>query len=261
MAPEAEPTAPGDPDVTVGSRESTLADGAADKRQVGPTSVDETQVSRGTGQHCEGHSEPHGRRRVPQGTRPGRDNSPSREPGTCAEGKAATNDPRGRRLHDHSTQSHGDARRQKTARASSSTAMPTWASAAWRIEPTPQRDGPEAGRLRDGTARPANAEGTRTAKPHERWPSDRSAARAAGGNATGPVDDGGPAGAPPSAPNPSAVNATRIEEPGKREPKRARTLRRAPQRKTDADGRPGREGRKRPKRQPGRVAGKPIRPR
>jgi len=113
MAPEAEPTAPGDPDVTVGSRESTLADGAADKRQVGPTNVDETPANRGSGQHCEGHSEPHGRRRVPKRTRPGRDNSPSREPGTCAEGKAATNDPRGRRLHDHSTQSHGDARRQK----------------------------------------------------------------------------------------------------------------------------------------------------
>src|SRR5829696_5074636 len=102
MAPEAEPATPGDPDVTVGSRESTLADGAAARRQVGPTSVDETPVNREPGQHCEGQCEPHGRRRGRKRTRPGRDNSPSRGPGTCAEGKAATNDPRGRRLHEHS---------------------------------------------------------------------------------------------------------------------------------------------------------------
>jgi hypothetical protein len=59
----------------------------------------------------------------------------------------------------------------------------------------------------------------------------------------------------PSAPNPSAVNATRIEGIRNGDLKRARTLRRAPRRTTDADGRTGREGRKRPRRQLGRGRG------
>jgi len=110
-------------------------------------------------------------------------------------------------------------------------------------EPTPQRDGPEAGCLRDGTARPANAEGTRNAKPQERWPTGLSAASAAGGKPNGPVEDGGPASTRPRvprAPDRLAHFSEQVfmgrERLEKREPKRARTLRRAPQRKTDADG-------------------------
>jgi len=119
---------------------------------------------------AKGQSEPHGRRRVPKRTRPGRDNSPSRGPGTCAEGKAATNDPRGRRLHECLTNAP-ETRGAKNRRGEPDhDARPAWPPTPQRTGSTPQRDGPEAGRLRDGTARPANAEGTRTAKPHERWP-------------------------------------------------------------------------------------------
>jgi len=93
----------------------------------------------------------------------------------------------------------------------------------------------------DGTARPANAAGTRNAKPQERWPTGLSAASAAGGKPTGPVEVGGPASPRPRVPRApdrlahfSEQVCTGQERLEKREPKRARMLRRAPQRKTDA---------------------------
>jgi len=131
------------------------------------------------------------------------------------------------------------------------------------LEPTPQRDGPEAGRLRDGTARPANAEGTRIAKPHERWPIDLSAACAAGGKSTGPVDDGGPASAPASSPprHRLAHFSEHVFSGSDRlatvSPKRARTLRRAPgERLTRTDAQVGKESARSVS--PTEVAGKPI---
>jgi len=142
-------------------------------------------------------------------------------------------------------------------------ARPAWPPAPQRTGSTPQRDGPEAGRLRDGTARPANAEGTRTAKPHERWPIDLFAAGAAGGKSTGPVDDGGPASAPASSPprHRLAHFSEHVFSGSDRlatvSPKRARTLRRAPgERLTRTDAQVGKESARSVS--PTEVAGKPI---
>lgn len=151
-------------------------------RWVRPTSTRRRSTA-GLINTAKGRSEPHGRRRAPKGARPGRDNSPNRGPGTCAEGKAATNDPRGRRLHDHSTKAPETRGAKNRKGEFAKTALPTWASTA-RDARTNAAAGwsAEVGCLRDGTARPANAEGTRIANPHERWPTGLSAASAAGGN-------------------------------------------------------------------------------
>jgi hypothetical protein len=76
---------------TRGRRGGETAGGSGRHRRDAGHARDEINTAKGT-------SEPHGRRRASKDTRPGRDNSPNRGPGTCAEGKAATNDPRGRRL-------------------------------------------------------------------------------------------------------------------------------------------------------------------
>jgi len=81
--------------------------------------------------------ESHERRRE-QKPRPGRDNRPIREPGTCAEGKAATNDPRGRRLQLNSTKSQ-ETRGAKNRKGEPADGLGVEAGK------TPQRDGPELG--------------------------------------------------------------------------------------------------------------------
>jgi hypothetical protein len=107
-----------------------------------------------------------------------------------------------------------------------------------------------AGRLpADGTARPANAEGTRQIrKPHERWPGRPvRRERAAGGKAARPGNDGGPA----------LADVTSVV-------KRARTLRQAPwradgTRHCDASTQDGKRGSV-ARVSPGARTGKPICP-
>jgi len=224
--------------VTGESRERTLADGAAAKRQVGPIGIDEVPTRAGRDQHCEGHkrtprASPTSQKEIGQAAITARTAGPvrapkERRPRMTRAGGVSTN------TRSKQTETRGAKNRkgefEQPARCRRGRRTFTG------LEPTPQRDGPEAGRLRDGTARPANAEGTRIAKPHERWPIDLSAASAAGGKSTGPVDDGGPASAPRRVPKSERGQRDADRGTRQREPKRARTLRRAP-RRTDGRGR------------------------
>jgi len=239
---EPHPPAPGGPDVTVGPREKKNSRTARRQngRWVRPTSTRRRSTA-GVIKTAKGRSEPHGRRRVPKGNRPGRDNSPTRGPGTCAEGKAATNDPRGRRLHCH-LNAIGDARRQKPQgrvrtthrrRGRRQRGARTNAAAGWSGgRMPPRRNGAASERRRDAK------------RETSREVADRPVRRERGGRQpTGPVEDGGPASTRPRvprAPDRLAHFSEQVfmgrERLEKREPKRARTLRRAPQRKTDADG-------------------------
>jgi hypothetical protein len=217
---------------------------------------------------AKGHSEPHGRRRDPKGSRPGRDNSPSRGPGTCAEGKAATNDPRGRRLHDHSTKAPETRGAKNRKGEFAKTVMPTWVSAA-RDARTNAAAGWSGGRMpprRNGAAsecrRDANRETSREV-------ADRPVRRERGGRQTDRPGRRWWSRKPTGEPSQRAIGLltsvsmtpTRKGTARNGELKRARTLRRAPQRKTDADGRTGREGKASPARQPNERRGQSNTPR
>jgi len=211
-------------------------------RWVRPTSTRRRSTA-GLINTAKGRSEPHGRRRAPKGARPGCDNSPNRGPGTCAERKAATNDPRGRRLHHSFNESPGDARRQKpqgrvredriadvgvdsagraNQRRSGMVRRPDASKTERRGQRTPK--GRESRNLTRGgrPACPPRARRAATDRPGRRWWSRKPTPRV-------------PRAADRLAHFSEQVFTGR-ERLEKREPKRARTLRRAPQRKTDADG-------------------------
>jgi hypothetical protein len=145
---------------------------------------------------AKGRSEPHGRRRHSKEGWPGRDNSPSSEPGTCAEGKAATNDPRGRRLHELAQPRRREA--PKTAGASSNSTTADVGVGAMRN--ANQR---RSGMVRRPVASATERRGRRTPKGRDTRnltrggrPACPPRARRAATDA-GPVEDGGPASTTP----------------------------------------------------------------
>jgi len=162
--------------VTGESRERTLADGAAAKRQVGPIGIDETPVTRGLDQHCEGQqrtprASPNSQKELGQAAITARTAGPVRAPkerrprmtraggvSTFTRRRSETRGAKNRK--GEFGPPHG--RRGRRPRGTSNQ----------RRSGMVRRSDPSA----DGTARPANAEGTRHAKPHERWPIDLSAA-------------------------------------------------------------------------------------
>jgi len=140
------------------SREETLADGAAAKRQVGPTDVDETPVNRGRDQYCEGpqrtpRASPRFLGQAAITARPaGPERAPKeRRPRMTRAGGVSTNTQRNHRRREA----------PKTARASSKFATPTWAS---MVRSENQR---RSGMVRRPVASETERRGQRTPKGRE----------------------------------------------------------------------------------------------
>ena len=171
--------------VTGESRERTLADGAAAKRQVGPIGIDEVPSRAGRDEHCEGHkrtprASPTSQKEIGQAAITARTAGPVRAPkerrprmtragGVSTKTRSKHTETRGAKNRKGEFEQPARCRRGRRHRR--------------ELKPTSQRDGPEAGRLRDGTARPANAEGTRNAKT-SREVADRPVRRERGGRQT-----------------------------------------------------------------------------